>query len=478
MLTSTSRKDILLSRLRTGEELSGGECLGLTFRLAVPAILAQLSMCLMTFIDAAMVGRLGAGPAAAVGLVSTATWLFGSLCYASSSGFNVQVAHRCGARDYEGAKTVFRHGFVWVLLISGALALLAGLISARLPFWLGGGPDICGESGRYFLVYALFLPAFQAAVFAEGSLIACGNIKVPSIVSMVMCVLDVLFNYVFIFLLDMGVAGAALGTGLSELCAAVALVVYVLRSSLELRQSAKWLNPMRRIPGFKSPKLYFTPESPAGGILMGAVGISWPLWVQNIITRGAYVAATVIVAPLGTVAIAANSFAVIAEGFCYLPGFGIQDAATTLVGQSLGANRPLLARRLSWTTIWLGVGMMAVSGALMWVFAPQMMGLLTSDPEIIALGVTCLRIEAFAEPLFGLSIVANGCCVGAGDTKAPAAINLLAIWIIRIGLSVLLVPKFGLKGYWMAMAIELSAKGVIFFFKILLTLPGKQKSFC
>jgi len=108
--------------------------------------------------------------------------------------------------------------------------------------------------------------------------------------------------------------------------------------------------------------------------------------------------------------------------------------------------------------------MMAVSGALMWIFAPQMMGLLTADAAIIALGVQCLRIEAFAEPLFGLSIVANGCCVGAGKTKVPAVINLLSIWVIRIGLSLVLVPRFGLRGYWMAMAIELSVKGVIFYF--------------
>ena len=174
-----------------------------------------------------------------------------------------------------------------------------------------------------------------------------------------------------------------------------------------------------------------------------------------------------LVAPLGTIAIAANSFAIIAEGFCYLPGYGMQDAATTLVGQSLGARRPDTARRFAWMTIGSGAAMMTFLAVLMWAFAPQVMGLLSQDPEVIALGAKCLRIEAWAELLYGVSIVAYGCCVGAGDTLVPSAINLLSMWVIRLGLALVLIPRFGLEGYWYAMAIELSVKGVIFAVRIL-----------
>ena len=183
-------------------------------------------------------------------------------------------------------------------------------------------------------------------------------------------------------------------------------------------------------------------------------------------TRGAYIAATVLVAPLGTIAIAANSFAIIAEGFCYLPGYGMQDAATTLVGQSLGAKRPDMARRFAWLTIGTGAAMMTFLAVLMWAFAPQIMGLLSPDPEVVALGAKCLRIQAWAELLFGVSIVAYGCCIGAGDTLVPSAINLLSMWAIRLGLALFLIPRFGLVGYWMAMAIELCVKGLIFIVRI------------
>ncbi|MCR5351561.1 MAG: MATE family efflux transporter [Bacteroidales bacterium] len=449
-----STKDILMGRLRGGEALSRGEQFRLTLLLAWPSILAQLAMCLMSYIDAAMVGRLGSAEAAAIGLVSSSTWIFGSFCYANSSGFSVQVAHRCGARDFAGARRTFRQGIFVALAVSVLLALLAVSIHGVLPHWLGGTPEILGDASSYFLIYALFLPLMQLAIFCEASLIASGNAKVSGIVSIAMCGLDVVFNYLLIFVLDLGVRGAALGTGLATACAGAFLLWYATRRSKELRQEGSWIRPGRPL------------DQDQKNILKKAFSISWPLWLQNLITRGAYIGATILVAPLGTVAIAANSFAIIAEGFCYLPGYGMQDAATTLVGQSLGARRPDMARRFAWLTIGSGAAMMTFLAVLMWAFAPQVMGLLSQDPEVITLGAKCLRIEAWAELLFGVSIVAYGCCVGAGDTLVPSLINLLSMWVIRLGLALLLIPRFGLEGYWIGMATELSVKGLIFAVRI------------
>lgn len=431
--------------------MGGADQLKLTLLLALPAILAQLSMCLMSYIDAAMVGRLGSAQAAAVGLVSTSTWILGGFCYANNSGFSVQIAHRCGARDFAGARKIFHRGLATVILASIALALIGFAVSGALPGWLGGESGIRSDASDYFRVYSLFLSTFQIAIFCQASLIASGNMKIPSITSMAMCLLDVLFNYIFIFVLDLGVMGAAIGTGLATLCAGVFLLTYIFTRSEELRQKGRDCG---------------TSREEAGKIYGRAFDISWPLWLQNVVTRGAYVAATVIVAPLGTVAIAANSFAIIAEGFCYLPGYGMQDAATTLIGQSLGAKRKDMARSFAKVTIATGASMMTFLAILMWAFAPQIMGLMSQDPEVIALGASCLRIEAWAELLYGVSIVAYGCCVGAGDTLVPSAINLLSMWIIRLGLALVLIPHLGLRGYWIAMAVELSVKGMIFAVRI------------
>ena len=429
--------------------MSGGEQFKLTLLLAWPSILAQLAMCLMSYIDAAMVGRLGSAQAAAIGLVSSTTWIFGSFCYATASGFSVQIAHRCGAKDFGGARRAFRHGIVVALAVSALLALLAAAIHRALPHWLGGTPEILADASAYFLIYAIFLPLFQLAIFCEASLIASGNAKVPGILSIAMCGLDVVFNYLLIFVLGLGVKGAALGTGLATACAGAFLLWYAARRSSELRQE-------REIRDEADRKL----------IQRQAFGISWPLWIQNLISRGAYIAATVLVAPLGTIAIAANSFAIIAEGFCYLPGYGLEDSATTLVGQSLGAKRPDMAKRFAWITIGTGASMMTFLAVLMWIFAPQVMGLLSQDPAVISLGARCLRIEAWAEFFYAISIVAYGCCVGAGDTMVPSAINLLSMWVIRLGLALVLIPRYGLEGYWFAMATELSIKGVLFAVRI------------
>ena len=440
----------MLGKLRSGQPLKTSEQLQLIMLLSLPAILAQLSMCLMSYIDASMVGRLGSAQAAAVGLMSSSTWLFGSFCYGNSSGFTVQIAHRCGAGDYDGARRIFRKGFFTVLGISVLLALLALAISGSLPHWLRGGPDIIDDARAYFRIYCYFLPAFQLAIYCESALIASGNMKVPSYTSIIMCGLDVAFNYIFIFKLGKGVAGAAIGTGLAEVCAGLFLLYYACLRSRELRQD---------LPVAKKAK-------GDSQIFGRAFDITWPLWVQNLVSRGAYVAATFIIAPLGTVAIAANSFAIIAEGFCYLPGYGVQDAATSLVGQSLGAGRKELARSLGWISIACGAGMMALLAIFMYAFAPQIMGLLSQDPEVIALGAKCLRIEAWAELLFGVSIVGYGCCVGAGDTLVPSIINFMSMWVIRLGLALLLIPRFGLAGYWIGMATELCVKGIIFAIRV------------
>ena len=461
-----------MGKLRGGEPLGGGEQFKLTLLLAWPSILAQLAMCLMSYIDAAMVGRLGSPQAAAIGLVSTTTWIFGSFCYANSSGFSVQIAHRCGAKDFAGARRIFRHGIFVAGAVSVLLALLAVAIHGALPRWLGGTPEILADASDYFLVYALFLPLLQFAIFSEASLIASGNVKIPGIVSIAMCVLDVIFNYLLIFVAGLGVRGAALGTGLSTASAGAFLLWYSTRRSSELRQEGSWLRPALRVLGgirtlrteAQTAESLFDREQK--DIFRQAFGISWPLWLQNLVSRGAYIAATVLVAPLGTVAIAANSFAIIAEGFCYLPGYGMEDSATTLVGQSLGAKRPDMARRFAWITIGTGAAMMTLLAVLMWLFAPQVMGLLSPDPEVVALGAKCLRIEAWAELLYGVSIVAYGCCVGAGDTLVPSAINLLSMWVIRLGLALFLIPRYGLAGYWFAMAFELSVKGIIFAVRI------------
>ena len=170
---------------------------------------------------------------------------------------------------------------------------------------------------------------------------------------------------------------------------------------------------------------------------------------------------TKIIAPLGTIAIAAHSFAVTAESLCYMPGYGLEAAATTLVGQCMGAKRKELAKSFSNFTIAFGAIIMGIIAIIMFFIAPFVFQILTPDLQTQTLATNVLRIELLAEPLYGVSIVASGALRGAGDTLIPSLLNLLSIWGVRLTLSVILVQTMGLYGVWLAMCIELSVRRLI-----------------
>lgn len=442
-------KDELLGLIRNRLPMTEGQQFRLAMLLAIPAILAQISSVLMQYIDASMVGHLGANPAASIGLVSTSTWIMNGFFMAVMSGFSVQVAHKCGAKDFEAARSLLRKGLLTVFIFTCMLASCGIAISRNLPIWLGGSPEIVGDASLYFIIFTAFMPIGAVGFAASAMLQASGNMKVPSMIYISLAVFDVIFNYIFIYILDMGIAGAALGTGAAETTVSVYSVWYVTCKSKELK--------------IKGEKGTFVPDRI---VLKNALGITGPMWLQNIIMRGAYVMSTIIVAPLGPISIAANAFAITAESFCYMPGYGLSEAATTLVGQSIGAGRKDIARRFARITVTMASAIMTFLAVLMYLFAPTIMGLLTSDPEVSALGVKVLRIEAFAETLYAVSIVAYGAFVGAGDTLVPSIMNFGSIWIVRIGLALLLTPKYGLEGYWIAMCVELNIRGIIFLLRL------------
>ena len=414
------------------------------WRLSLPAILTQITTIAMQYIDSAMVGRLGANASAAIGLVASSTWLMNGVCYALSAGFSVQVAHRIGAGNEKEARNVVRHGLISALIVSGLLCLLGMVICTHLPVWLKGDADITFDAGRYFLTFAWMLPFTQFCSLSASFLQCAGDMLTPSILNAVMCVLDVFFNAVLIPRL--GVFGAGLGTTLA--CAVVSVGMLWLccgkNEQLRLRREEQRLDP---------------------SILKTALRIGAPVAVQEVAMCGAQVVSTAIIAPLGAVSVAANAFAVTAESICYMPGYGIANAAAALVGRSVGAGDMEKAKRCGNICIALGAFLMTCTGAVMMLICPLVFGLLTPVPEVQTLAAKVLRIELLAEPLFGVSIVAAGALRGAGDTLVPSLMNLGSIWLVRVGSALVLVRRFGLTGMWIAMAVELCIRGLLLLYR-------------
>ncbi len=482
----------LTSIIRSDKNLTTREKAGIALRLSAPAILAQLSSIAMQYIDAAMVGRLGATASASIGLVSAVIWLMSGVTSAVSYGYSVQVAQGLGAGEGERVRNVIRQGIITLLVFSALVGMVAVAISGELPKWIGGAPELYEGATGYFRTYAMFLPAVQFMYFGSALLTASGDTKTAGILEIFMCIEDVILNALLIFPAvgddgmlytplnflsggadatgasgglmplrfgaGLGVTGAALGTCIAYTLTAGLMLYFALVRSEALH--------FRKEDHYK-----WNPE-----INRRALRIGGPMALESAALSGAQVVSTAIVAPLGTVAVAAHSFAITAEALCYMPGYGLEGSATTLVGQAYGAGKKKLAKSFGWITIGLGMAIMAGAAVVMFFVSPYIFAFLTPDPAVQELGVEVLRIELLAEAMYGASIVAAGALRGAGDTMMPAAMSLVSMWGVRLTLAAILVGPLGLRGVWIAMAVELTFRGVIFLIRFARTKYLKESA--
>lgn len=430
-------------------------------RLAGPSILEQIVVTLVQFIDTAMVGSLGATATASIGVVSTSIWLFNGFLSSFSIAFSVLVAQRVGAKDEEGVQSLVKQA----LFYGGAFGLLIGSlafgISGSLPSWLQADLSIHQGATAYFRIIAINMPIMLQMNIISGLYRGAGNTKTPMILNTMLSVLNTIFNFFLIYEtravdylpfpipgVGLGVRGAALGTLLATLVTAIAGHITILRGKSVLSMA-------------KETSLRLSKQ-----LMKQIFSLAWPLSLEQVARSSAQVALTVIIAQLGEVAVAANYLGINAESLSYLPAFGLSAAATALVGQSIGAKDKRLARSYAKVATFINVGMMVASGLILFFFAEPLMKIFTGDPEVIALGARVLRIEAFAQPMFGASIVISGVLRGAGDTRTPFLINLFSMWAVRLVAAYFLAPGYGLIGVWIAMALELNVRGLIFIYRL------------
>ena len=449
--------------LQEGRAPTRREEISAVLALSWPAIVQQLMLTLVQYIDTAMVGSLGPNATASVGVVSSSVWLFNGLLGAAATGFAVQVAQHIGARETERARSVVRESMLFSLLFGVFMGSAAAALSFPLPGLLGAEEAIRPDASAYFLIVGCSMP-FLMAINLMSSLLRCmGDTRTPMLFNITLNIFNTIFNFLLIYEpreasvfglrvflpgAGLGVPGAALGSALASLLVALLFLRRFLSRDFPLRISLRG-------------RFRFTRDC-----LSAMIRIAIPQAMAHTASCGAQIAVTVIVAGLGTQAVAANSLAVTAEALCYQPGYGVSTAATTLVGQSIGAGRRDLAVRFARVSTLLGMAIMTGTGLLMFLFAEPLIGMFTPDADVMRLGASVLRIEAFTEPLFAASIVASGAFSGAGDTKWSFAANLLSMWGVRLPIALLLIGSLGLTGMWIAMACELSIKGLVFLWRL------------
>ena len=449
----------LSARMRQGETIPSRQTAQVALALSIPSILEQLVVTAMGYIDAAMVGHIGAEATASIGIVSSSTWLLHGVLVGLYTALSIQIAQYLGADRQDDARSVLRQAMLFNVILGVGAALFGLGISPFLPGWLGADPSLRANATAYFAIWSAALPFTMAMGMYAAMLRATGDALTPGLISVLVCGLDVVFNFflinptrtlwgITVWGAGLGVPGAALGTALATVVGGLlALSILLLREGpLCIRKPGSW-------------KI-------TRACLLNLWRVGAPLAAERAALSSAQVVLVRIVSGLGTVAIAANSLGVSAEGLCYMAGYGIQDAAIALIGQAVGANRKDMAKRFAWLCTGIGIGIMALSGMGLWVFAPALMGIFTADAAVIALGARVLRIEAFAEPMFGASIVASGAMQGAGDSTACFVLNLVSMWGIRLTLASFFAPRFGLAGVWGSMCCELCIRGLLFLFRL------------
>ena len=432
--------------------------------LAWPAIVEQIMLTAVQYVDTAMVGRLGADATAAVGLTTSPTWMFHGIFAATAMGFSVQVAQHLGAERGEQAKRVVAQSLRVVAVLGICLGTIGVAISFPLPYWLGAEPEIINPASTYFRIMACGMPLTFGVQMISSMFRCSGDTKSPMILNTMVNVINVILNFLFIYptrpLTLLGVTFTMPGLGLGILGAALASVT----STGTIFMVFLWMLFNREGPIQLSKDIDSRLDKQC---VRTAFRLGLPIAMERLAMSGAQVMQTSIITEIGTVSLAAHHLAVTAESISYAPAFGVSQSATAMVGQAIGAGRKDLAMYFAKISIVMGMVIMTMGGAILFIFAEPLIKIFSDDPEVIVLGSQVLRVVAFAEPLFGASIVSSGTLRGAGDSKFPFIISLSTMWGVRITLSMLLAARMGLVGVWLAMAIELMTRGSIFLIRVL-----------
>lgn len=397
--------------------------LGTIFTLAWPTMLEELMQTAVQYIDTAMVGSLGTQATAAVGATGTVNWLIGSTVSAIGVGFLAYISQANGAGREGDTRRASAQAVMVTCLVGILFTVLTMSLSSKVPVWMQVAPELREMAASYFLI--LYSPMlFRSASIILGTVLrSVGDTRTPMRVGVAVNGLNVVLNFLLIYpsrtVRGMGLWGAGLGIQGAALASAISYAYGGIAIT-----AALWHHP-----GISPKGQRFLPD---WEILRPCFRVTVPNMFQRFGTSLGYVAFASMINALGGVATAAHTIANTVESAFYIPGWGMQTAAATLAGNAFGARDENRLKRLAATILPLEIGLMVISGGLLFVFAPQLIRIFTQDEQVIVLGVTVLRMVAVSEPFYGVPIVIEGMMQGVGNTTPPLIFNLTGMWGIRI----------------------------------------------
>jgi MATE family multidrug resistance protein len=421
--------------------------------LSAPAILTMISQTVMWTVDAAMVGRLGSSELAAVGFGGILIWTLYSFFVGLTSAVNTFVSQSYGAHRYRRCGS---HLWQGLYVAAGAAVILYGIRAAapQLLALIAPPPEVESLSVSYIQIRMLsagfFLFHYTLAHFFRG----IGDTMTPLKVLAVAHLINIVGDYVLIFgkgpFPAMGVEGAAWATSLANVVAAVLFAGRIVAPGLRERYDvlAQWRAQRAEI--------------------VRLLRIGLPIAVHFFLDMGSFLVFSAYVGRMGTAPLAANQIAIQILALSFMPAQGLAQAATTLMGQYIGAGRPDLAKRCAYTTLKMGLYYAGGIALLCLIVPGELVRIFNTDPEVIALGRRLLLWCAFFQIFDAVQFISDGALRGAGDTRVPMMIVVGGAWLVFLPLAWLFGSGLdgGVVGAWGGATLYVVFISVLMFLRL------------
>ena len=418
------------------------------FLLAVPMILEMSMESLFAVVDIFFVAKLGSDSIAIVGLTESVMALIYAVAFGLAIGATATVARRTGEKDTAGASKSAAHVIYSGILVSVLISIIGIIFAPNILAILGAKQHIIAEGSTFmrimvggnavvlfiFLLNAIFRGAGDAAIAMRVLILSNG--------------LNMILSPCFIFGVgpfpELGVIGAAVGTTIGRGCGVLFAASYVFRPGGRIHVDREsWR---------------FDPTLLWKLVKLSATGV-----FQLLIATASWTALMPIMAGFGEVAIAGYVIALRVVMFALLPALGLSNAAATMVGQNLGAGKPERSEAAVWKAAWFNAAIYFAIGVVFWLFSHQIIGIFTSEAEVLRYGTSALHIIAYGFAFYGLGMVLETAFNGAGDTWTPTYLNFFVFWVFEIPLAYLLAYYYGWgpDGVFWAITLAFSLLAVV-----------------
>lgn len=413
--------------------------------LAVPAVASTFFTIIFEIVDMFWVGKLGTAAVAALSAASFVIWILRGLAMTVATGALALISRRTGEkREEQLRRTIVNSivsGFIFALFVLGVFLP----VILNVYEWIGLESGVASLAAEYSLVFLSGLIFVYMMMVFEHIIRGVGNTRIPMIITGISLLLNAAIDPVFIFVLDMGIRGAAYATILAQMIGALLMAIVLIFKIFPLRETAIAINA--RFWG----EYFYKIIRIGAPVALGEAGFSFIyLLLSGIITR------------FGKEPLAALGIAHRLEAVPFFISLGFSMAVATMVGQNLGAGKVGNARESVYFSLKIVSLILLVISLLFFLFAPWLFRFFIDDPAVIAHGTSYLRIIAVLEVFLGFEVVIGGAFSGAGDTRPPFFI-VFPITLLRVPLAYILgiVLKLGIESIWWIIALTTFWKGVL-----------------